>query len=55
MQLVPNTSCRCLYRVVPVSCAKEHDDTAAADMKRAGDSAITAGRQNRRSGCTKRL
>lgn len=48
------TICRCLYWLLPVSCAKEHDDTAA-DLIDAGDSATTATRQNRRSKCTKRL
>lgn len=52
--LIQITLCRCLYRVVPVSCAKEYDNTVA-DQTRKGDFAEIASRQARRSKCTKRL
>lgn len=53
MELVWITARYCLYWLPPVSCAKEHDDSAA-DATRKEDLAVTAGRQNRRSKCTKR-
>jgi hypothetical protein len=51
--LIQISPCRVLYRVVPVSCAKEHGDEMAG-ITRCGDADIVASRQNRKSRCLPR-